>query len=220
LDEINSAGPEVQVRLLQFIQDCTLLRVGGVMPLRVNTRLVLATNEDLLPLVSAGRFRKDLYYRINVFPITLPPLRERCEDIAPFAEQFLVRFARELERPARMFSPAALEQLQAYSWPGNIRELENLIQRAVILCRGDRIEAGHLPIQPAAASAEPDCGAPFPPDASLEEVERLWIARTLACCQGNKSEAARRLGIDVSTLHRRLRAHLARDPSDDVPGAR
>ncbi len=219
LDEINSASPEVQVRLLQFIQERTLMRVGGVSTLRVDVRLVFATNEDLLALVQAGGFRKDLYFRINVFPIPLPPLRDRPEDIVPLAEQLLMRFARELECPAKGFSSAALEQLLAYPWPGNIRELENLVQRAVILCRGDRIEPGHLPLERVVAPFETSPNAPFPPDANLQEVERLWIAQTLERCQGNKSEAARRLGIDVSTLHRKLRADVRQVSIDRGFGA-
>jgi two-component system NtrC family response regulator len=130
-----------------------------------------------------------------------------------------MRFARELECPARGFSSAALEQLLTYPWPGNVRELENLVQRAVILCRGDLIEPGHLPLERVVAPFQTSPHAPFPPDANLQEVERLWIAQTLERCQGNKSEAARRLGIDVSTLHRKLRAGIQQVSSDRGFGA-
>jgi DNA-binding NtrC family response regulator len=206
LDEINSAGRETQVRLLQFIQDRTLLRVGGTQTVAVDVRLIFATNEPLEPLVAAGRFRQDLYFRLNVFPIKLPPLRERREDIVPLAERLLLRFAHELDRPARHFSPDALDRLTGYHWPGNIRELENLVQRAVILCQGEQVEAGHLPPDLAPSITATATGAlPFAADASLQEVERIWIDQVLARCGGNKSEAARRLGIDVSTLHRKLR---------------
>jgi DNA-binding NtrC family response regulator len=206
LDEINSAGRETQVRLLQFIQDRTLLRVGGTQTVAVDVRLIFATNEPLEPLVSAGTFRQDLYFRLNVFPIKLPPLRERREDIPPLAERLLLRFARELDRPTRRFSPEALDRLAGYHWPGNIRELENLVQRAVILCQGEQVEAGHLPADLSPGINATSAGAmPFPQDATLQQVERIWIDRVLASCSGNKSEAARRLGIDVSTLHRKLR---------------
>lgn len=206
LDEINSASREVQARLLHFIQDRTLLRVGGVRPVTVDVRLIFASNQPLGPLVASGDFRQDLYFRINVFPITLPPLRERVEDILPLAETLLPRFARELERPARTFTPAAIEALRGYHWPGNLRELENLIQRAVILAPGEHIDLAHLPIElrPAPASAA-SLALPFGPDATLAEVERVWILQTLERCAGNKSEAARRLGIDVTTLYRKLR---------------
>lgn len=206
LDEINSASREVQARLLHFIQDRTLLRVGGVRPVQVDVRLVFASNQPLEPLVASDAFRQDLYFRINVFPITLPPLRERVEDILPLAEALLPGFARELERPARTFTPAAIEGLRRYHWPGNIRELENLIQRAVILAPDEQIDLAHLPIElrPAPA-ATPSPTLPFGPDASLAEVERVWIRQMLERCAGNKSEAARRLGIDVTTLYRKLR---------------
>lgn len=206
LDEINSAGRKIQARLLHFIQDRTLLRVGGTRPVPVDVRLVFASNQPLEPLVQAGSFRQDLYFRIHVFPVTLPSLRERPEDIVPLAEAMLLRFARELERPARGFSLAALESLTSYAWPGNIRELENLVQRAVILAPGEQVDMAHLPLE-----LRPPPGAPmageglFPPDATLAQVERLWIEQTLDRCAGNKSEAARRLGIDVSTLYRKLR---------------
>lgn len=206
LDEVNSAGPEVQVRLLHFIQERTLLRVGGVRPVPVDVRLIFASNQPLEPLVQAGTFRQDLYFRIHVFPIPLPALRERREDILPLAEGMLLRFARELEQPARRFSPAAIEALDAYAWPGNIRELENLVQRAVILAPGELVDLAHLPVElrPAPASAPP-AGLSFGADATLAEVERVWIREVMSRCGGNKSEAARRLGIDVSTLHRKLR---------------
>ncbi|MBK8638270.1 MAG: sigma-54-dependent Fis family transcriptional regulator [Chromatiaceae bacterium] len=206
IDEINSAGLKVQARLLQFIQERTLLRVGGTQAVTVDVRLILAGNQPLEPMVLAGAFRQDLWYRINVFPIKLPPLRERREDIAPLAEGMLARFARELERPARRFHPEALEGLIAYDWPGNIRELENLVQRAVILAPGETVTLAHLPLElrpaPALLASLP---APIPLDATLAEVERIWIAQTLARCGGNKSEAARRLGIDASTLYRKRR---------------
>jgi two-component system response regulator HydG len=118
----------------------------------------------------------------------------------------LLRFARELGRPTRRFSPEALDRLGGYHWPGNIRELENLVQRAVILCQGEQVEAGHLPPDLSPGINTTSAGAmPFPQDATLQQVERIWIDRVLASCGGNKSEAARRLGIDVSTLHRKLR---------------
>lgn len=206
LDEINSTRPEVQARLLQFVQERRLLRIGGERPVDVDVRLIVAANEDLAELVDDGRFRRDLYYRLNVFPIALPPLRERREDIAPLAERFLLRYAGELARPARSFSTDALEALQRYNWPGNVRELENIIQRAVVLAPAERVERAHLPGE--LSGRAPVLAAehwPIPPDATLAEAERYWMRHLLERCGGNKTEAARRLGIDPSTLHRRLK---------------
>ncbi|HHH39040.1 MAG TPA: sigma-54-dependent Fis family transcriptional regulator, partial [Sedimenticola sp.] len=192
LDEINSAGQKIQARLLQFIQERTVLRVGGTRPVPVSVRLIFASNQPLEPLVEKGTFRQDLYFRINVFPVTLPSLRERREDIVPLAEKILLRFARELERPARQFTPAALDSLVAYTWPGNIRELENLVQRAVILAPDEKVDLAHLPLElrpdpgPATSAA-----SPFPADATLAQVERIWIEQMLERCRGNKTQAAR-----------------------------
>lgn len=206
IDEINSAGLKVQARLLQFIEERTLLRVGGTRAVSVDVRLILAGNQPLEPMVRAGTFRQDLWFRINVFPIALPPLRERREDIVPLAEGMLARFARELERPARRFHPEAIEGLFHYHWPGNIRELENLVQRAVILAPGETVTLAHLPLElRPGAVAPPTLQSLIPPEATLAEVERIWIEQTLARCGGNKSEAARRLGIDASTLYRKRR---------------
>ncbi|MCB1852505.1 MAG: sigma-54-dependent Fis family transcriptional regulator [Gammaproteobacteria bacterium] len=206
LDEVNSAGRKVQARLLQFIQERTLLRVGGTRPVPVDVRLIFASNQPLEPLVQKGAFRQDLYFRINVFPVPLPPLRERREDIVPLAEKMLLRFARELERPACRFTSSALESLTDYAWPGNIRELENLVQRAVILAPGEQVDLAHLPLElrPSPGSA-PSTAPAFPADATLAQVERIWIEQVLEHCGGNKAETARRLGIDVTTLYRKLK---------------
>ncbi|WP_127475006.1 sigma-54-dependent transcriptional regulator [Sulfurivermis fontis] len=208
LDEINSAPPEIQVRLLQFLQERTLMRVGGQHIIEVDVRLVCATNQPLDELVAQGRFRADLYYRLKVFPIDLPPLRERSEDIVPLAEQLLSTFALRYNKTLQGFTPAALDCLRAYRWPGNVRELENIVQRAVVLARGEFIEPIQLPAelrQPAGRTALPDAALPISPDATLAEVETWWIRHMLERCDGNKTETARRLGIDASTLHRKLR---------------
>jgi DNA-binding NtrC family response regulator len=209
LDEINSAPAEIQVRLLQFLQERTLMRIGGQQVIEVDVRLVCATNQPLEALVEQGRFRADLYYRLKVFPIDLPPLRERTEDIVPLAGQLLSTHALRYNKKIQGFSPAALDCLRAYRWPGNVRELENIIQRALVLARGEFIEPNQLPAelrQPAGGLAQrAAAGLPLAPDASLAEVEAFWIRQMLERCDGNKTEAARRLGIDASTLHRKLR---------------
>lgn len=208
LDEINSAAPEIQARLLQFLQDRTVLRVGGQETVSINVRLVCATNQPLPDLVQAGRFRADLYYRLSAFPVELPALRQRPEDIVPLAELFLTRSAPRLGRETKGFTPTALHCLHTYPWPGNVRELENVVQRALVLARGPRIDVGDLPAElrdrPNANDGRASCT--LPADATLAQVEAHWIRQTLERCRGNKSEAARKLGIDVSTLHRKLRA--------------
>lgn len=207
LDEINSAPPEIQVRLLQFLQDRTLVRVGGQQTVRVDVRLVCATNQPLQPLVDQGLFRADLYYRLNVFPIELPPLRARREDIVPLAESLLADVAARLHRKACRFTPEALESLLNHPWPGNVRELENAIQRGLILASDGVIDREHLPLEMHQAPGK-GCIAAFEqlgPDASLADVERAWIRHMLERTGGNKAEAARRLGVDVTTLYRKLR---------------
>lgn len=205
LDEINSASPEIQTRLLQFVQDRTLLRVGGQKAINVDVRIVAAANRPLGDLVARGEFREDLLFRLNVFPIEIPPLRARRDDILPIAEQMLARCCRRMHCSARRISPQARRLLHDYSWPGNVRELENLIQRAAILCTGDTLEPSHLPAEMSGAARKAAAVDEFPEDLTLAELERLWIDRMLQRAGGNKTEAARRLGIDASTLHRKLK---------------
>lgn len=203
LDEIGSASPSVQTRLLRVIQEKEVQMIGAVEPQRVDLRIIAATNSDLHALCQSGRFREDLYYRLNVIAIHTPPLRERRTDIPLLAHYFLDKFAREFDRPRPAIAPAALEQLQAHHWPGNIRELENVIQRALILCDG-RIEAAHLPpyLQ---RPAEPRAGERDEPLLTLKEVERRHIHKVLEAVDGNKSAAARILGINRKTLRLKLR---------------
>lgn len=210
LDEINSASPELQVRLLQFIQDKTLLRVGARTAVSVDVHLVFATNQPLKPLVDAGDFREDLFFRLNVFPIDIPPLRERIEDISYLAARFLFKHAPRMGKTVNSCGPGVLSSLQNYPWPGNVRELENVMQRALILCENSRIEMKDLPseivsstYQPEVAFKRPACL--LPENATLEEVERYWIEQTLKKYQGNKLRASEALGINPTTLWRKLK---------------
>jgi DNA-binding NtrC family response regulator len=204
LDEINSTSLDAQTRLLQFIQEKRLMRLGGVKAIDVDVRLILASNRPLKEEVAAGRFRQDLYFRVNVFPIPVPALRERREDIPALAEYFLARHGRALNPGVRGIDPDTMARLARYDWPGNVRELEGVIQRALVLAGGETLTPADLPadLRPATPAFG---GAPWPAEATLAEVEAFWLRHVLERCGGNRSQAARQLGIDPSTLWRKLK---------------
>ncbi|MFG1427210.1 sigma-54-dependent Fis family transcriptional regulator [Roseixanthobacter glucoisosaccharinicivorans] len=214
LDEIGEMPLDLQSYLLRVLEDGVVYRVGEHEGRRVNIRILAMTNRDLLAEVEAGRFRRDLYYRIAAARLRIPPLRERPEDIAPLAEKFAAAAARRLDRPAPAFSQAALQVMQAYGWPGNIRELRNVVDTMVALAESDRLEDEDLPLElraPAppgapAFTAEdaPRVLAPAIPAADLKAAERAAILAQVQACGGNLTEAARRLGIARSTLYVRL----------------
>ncbi len=199
LDEIGEISPSLQAKLLRFLQEKRFERVGETRTRTADVRIVAATNRDLDAEVKAGRFREDLLYRLNVMEIVVPPLRERPEDILPFARGFVEFFAREARRPAPDLSPATEKLLLSYPWPGNVRELRNAVERALILTRGQVLEPESFPERIAAgASAAPALGGDF----TLEDVEREHALRVLARA-ASIEEAARVLGIDASTLWRK-----------------
>jgi DNA-binding NtrC family response regulator len=197
LDEIGDVPPRVQVDLLRVLQERELKRVGGNETIKVDFRLVTATHRDLEAEVASGRFRDDFYFRINVFQIPLPPLRERPGDIPALAAHFLTQFSTQMNRRISGFAPEAMTALVAYPWPGNVRELANAIERAVVLCRGDRIEAAHFPF-----ATPPDSA-----DHSLAVVEEAHIRRVLAACSHNVAQAARELDIDRVTLYNKMKKY-------------
>jgi DNA-binding NtrC family response regulator len=216
LDEIGDMGPKMQAQLLRTLQDGEVKPVGGSEPIRVDVRLVCATNKDLDEEVKAGRFREDLYFRINVVTVHLPPLRERREDVPILVAHFLAKLARRERRSAAALSPEALKLLNAYGWPGNVRELENAIERAVAVAKGNVVIPSDLPPEvgggagTAAAMAAGGGGqgqgeagiiADRP---SLGELERRYIQLVLTESGGNKKKAAEKLGIDRRTLYRAL----------------
>ncbi|MCC7542547.1 MAG: sigma-54-dependent Fis family transcriptional regulator [Deltaproteobacteria bacterium] len=214
LDEISEITPSTQVKLLRVLQERTFERVGGNEPIKVDVRIVAATNRDLRELVSQGKFREDLYYRLNVVTLALPPLRERKSDILLLAERFLRRFAQEAARPLQGFSPAAMTAMMHHAWPGNVRELENAIERAVVMADGPTIEVHHLSsnitgIEPdEVAKPEGDMDAPAAPKipgATLAEVERHAILTTLAAAGGSTKRAAEMLGVSIRMVQYRLR---------------
>jgi two-component system, NtrC family, response regulator HydG len=200
LDEIGTITPRVQVELLRVLEEKTVTRLGGSTPVRTDFRVIAATNQDLEAAVKEGRFREDLYWRLNVFVIDLPPLRDRQEDIPELAQHFLGRFTLAMNRPALRFSPEALETLRSYGWPGNVRELQNAVERAVVLGKPPTIEVADLPLRLAASADRP---GPL----SLEEIEKAHIRRVLDGCDWNISQAAKLLGIDRGTLYAKIRRY-------------
>ncbi|MFY2763943.1 sigma-54-dependent transcriptional regulator [Arenimonas sp. MALMAid1274] len=200
LDEIGDFPLALQPKLLRFIEDKAYERIGDPGTRRADVRIIAATNHDLAAAVAANRFRADLYYRLKVVALTLPPLRERPEDLEPLALDFLQRFARRHGRPARRLQPAALAKIRGYAWPGNVRELQNVIERAVILGNEASIGPSQLLLEPVAAPVEYDTGA------TLEDVERRHMAAVLAASD-TLDAAARTLGVDLSTLYRKRKLY-------------
>jgi len=201
LDEVGEMTPALQAKLLRVLQEGTFERVGGTKTVTVDVRVIAATNRDLQRLVAKRTFREDLYYRLNVFPIVLPPLRERPADILPLAEHILRQASRRFGRQITGFTGEAQALLQEYPWPGNIRELQNVIERAAILCREAHIAPAHLHL-----STSPGVSSPVA-QKTLRELEREAILSALTACHGNRREAAKRLGIGLRTLYTRLRGY-------------
>ncbi len=198
LDEIGELPLQLQVKLLRVLQDGMVTRVGGSRPERVNVRLIAATNKVLSDEVRAGRFREDLYYRVHVVGVTLPPLRDRGEDLDMLAAYFLKRFATEFQAPVRTFTPEAMKAMHRYRWPGNIRELENRIRKAVLFADGAQVGENHLELP------EDDGDALEPLAQARERFEREHVLRALDRCHGNRAAAARLLGVEPRTVFRYL----------------
>jgi two-component system response regulator AtoC len=203
LDEIGDMGPKMQAQLLRVLQDGEVRPVGGSESIKVDVRLVCATNRDLDAEVKAGRFREDLYFRINVVTVKLPPLRDRAGDIPILVAHFLAKVARRESRAEASMSPEALDMLCRYSWPGNVRELENAVERAVAVAKGNVILPSDLPVE-VYGGAAPAPGGIIDDRPTLAELERRYIALVLSECAGNKKKAAEKLGIDRRTLYRAL----------------
>jgi len=210
LDEIGETSAAMQVKLLRVLQEQELQRVGGEETITVDVRIIAATNRDLEAEVKKGSFREDLYYRLNVVQLTVPPLRDRHGDIPVLVEHFARKFAEKNRRSLDSITPECMELLEQYPWPGNVRELENAIERGIILMRGDQLteKSLPLPVQNHSRSSAPD-GADDDSEtpSSLFEVEKQLIFKTLEETGGNKSEAARRLGITRKTLQNKLQKY-------------
>ncbi len=204
LDEIGELPLEAQAKLLRVIQERELERVGGKQTIKVDVRLVAATNRNLEEAVKSGQFREDLFYRLNVFPILLPPLRDRPEDLEPLTEFFVARYSRNTGKKIRKIAPKVLQQLRSYTWPGNVRELEHLIERSVLLTAGDTLQEVYLPKGTATDKQNPAQLA----NRSLEDVERSYIIEVLQRCGGKISGAggaAEILEIPGNTLHSKMK---------------
>jgi two-component system response regulator HydG len=204
LDELGETTPATQVKLLRVLQHREVIPVGATEPVPIDTRLIAATNMDLDEALRRGTFRQDLYYRLNVIALHLPPLRDRRDDIPLLVESFLARLVAMRGGEPKVLAEAAAEAVQLYAWPGNVRELENALERAWILTPGTRIEVSALPekvVSPAPARLLDQRAAPNP---TLDQVERAYIMWVLSSEGGNKTRAAETLGIDPSTLHRKL----------------
>ncbi len=213
LDEVSEMPLSMQVKLLRVVQEREVVRVGGEETLSVDVRVIAATNKPLLKEIEEGRFREDLYYRLNVIALKVPALRDRREDIPLLANRFLTLFAEKNRKNVKGFSPQAMDGMLQYSWPGNVRELMNAVERSVVMCRHETIDLEELPLEiKQAAHGSPEIAqssAPptSPVDVPLAEMEKQTILRTLEAVEGNKSEAARRLGITRKTLHKKLKTY-------------
>jgi two-component system response regulator FlrC len=206
LDEISEMSLALQAKLLRVLQEREVERVGGSHPIALDVRIVATSNRDLPAAVAKGAFRDDLYYRLSVFPLAIPPLRERPGDILPLAREFLARAAAQAGRGGIVLSAAAEALLQAHAWPGNVRELENAVQRALILATGDAIAAADLRLAPvAAAPARPSpASEPIAAGRDMKSLERAHILETLAAVNGSRKLAVARLGISERTLRYKL----------------
>jgi two-component system response regulator HydG len=204
LDEVAEMSPQVQVKLLRVLQEGEFERVGGSQTIKVDARIVAATNKHLEGEVEAGRFREDLFYRLNVIQLALPPLRARRDDIPLLAQHFLERFAMRNQKRINGITTEAVAALQAWSWPGNVRELENLMERAVVLCRSEVIGLEDLPTMMREHVPEQQRSLSFAIGTPLDEIERAMIRETLRFTRGDKRLAAQLLGIAIRTIYRKL----------------
>jgi DNA-binding NtrC family response regulator len=204
LDEIGETTPATQVKLLRALQHREVIPVGASEAVPIDTRVIAATNRDLDEEIRAGRFRSDLFYRLNVIAIHLPPLRQRVDDIPILADHFLGRIAAARQEATKRIAPDAVGVMQAYPWPGNVRELENAMERAVILTRGPEILPDALPKAVTEQRTQPLVSPRAPLNPTLEAIERAYIMWVLSNEHGNKSRTAEVLGIDPSTLYRKL----------------
>jgi DNA-binding NtrC family response regulator len=207
LDEIGDISPKLQVDLLRVLQERRFFRVGGTTEIQVDVRVIAATHRELEAEVREGRFRDDLFYRLNVINVRIPPLRERREDVPLLAQEFLDRLSHELGREVSGISDEALRLLMDHDWPGNVRELENAVERALVSCKSGVLAAEDFAFLRPAAAFPGGPGLALPAGLTLQEIEKQYIAATLQRTQGNIKAAADALGIDRSTLYEKIRRY-------------
>jgi two-component system response regulator HydG len=213
LDEVSEMSLMMQVKLLRALQEREFNRVGGETTIQVDVRVIAATNKDLRDQINEGAFREDLYYRLNVVELKVPPLSERKEDIPLLARHFLETFAAKNQKEIKGFTPKAMDNLIHYDWPGNVRELMNAVERAVVLARSSYLDESDFPFMKDFSTENNGEDSISPSahilkgEAPLEEIEKAAILKTLDAANGNKSEAARRLGITRKTLHKKLKTY-------------
>jgi DNA-binding NtrC family response regulator len=210
LDEIAEMNPGTQAKFLRILQDNTVRRLGGKTEIKVDVRVLAATNKDPVKAIQEGTFREDLYYRLNVVSLNLPPLRERRDDIPALVQAFIEEFNARYDKHIRSVDEAVLNGLIASPWPGNVRELRNVLERAIIVCDGDTILPKHIPPRPSLRAAESADGpdtVSFRVGTSLEDAEKALIIKTLSANGNNKTRAADVLGISLKTLHNKLKAY-------------
>ena len=200
LDEVTEMSRTAQAKFLRVLQEREFQRLGGTRLLKANIRVIAATNRDLRKAVERGDFREDLFYRLGVFDIEIPPLRDRPSDILPLSEVFADEIGKSLGRSPAQLTREARQVLLQYEWPGNVRELRNVLERAAILCEGTLIDVDHLALQPGTGRSREDV-------TDLSVVERTTIAKVLRECRGNKTRSARRLGLTRTQLHLRIRKY-------------
>jgi len=217
LDEIGDVPPAIQVKLLRVLQERQFERLGGTKTLKVDVRLIAATNRDLRAALEEGTFREDLYYRLNVVAIDIPPLREHKEDIPALANFFLERFARGSGKPVRGITPAAMRLLMDFHWPGNVRELENILERGVTLSSGPMLEASDIHLDTRTPNHRPGSAPVIPEGMTLDKWEQEIIREALRRANGNKSQAARALGLSRNALRYRLSQMGVNDTAEKEP---
>ncbi len=213
LDEIGNISDSMQTKLLRVVQEQQVTRVGGVKPIDIDVRFIVATNRDLEQQVASGQFRHDLYHRLNVVKFRMPALRERCEDVPLLVQFFVEQFATQYKRQVQGFDGDSLRRLTEYDWPGNVRELRNLVERHIALADGPQLHLEPLPAPPAATSATTLDGD-WP---SLQELERRYILQVLTYCDGSREQTAELLGINKSTLWRKLQVYRQEATGEDAP---
>jgi two-component system response regulator HydG len=212
LDEIGDLASGLQAKLLRVLQERSFERLGSSTPLNTDVRVVCATHQNLEEMVQAGRFRMDLYFRLNVVQLRVPPLRERPEDIPLLAHKFMGQYAQQFGKPARRMCQPAMHALEEYSWPGNVRELENVIQRAVVLAEGDTVEPVHLPEKIHNGFIRSSASSLY--EEEVQEFKRRLLVRSLRSCRGNRTETARLLGVTRGCLHRLINQFSLHEQED------